>query len=458
MTEKPPPTLPVGNAGTFSGITDNFSFHASPESFLSNYALRYQQDHPEDASKRLPIRAKILNRNVVVVSSYQQIKQILDVDSDDQEHPSYSANASYKLLMDQFFPPPNLLLTDGCPHAKMKSEWSQYARNLETGAFQTKMKSIAAKFLSDLPKGQSFDLYDKLKDLSWQLFLSTFLDLHQNDPEYAEIVKLQENLLRGQFSLLPISINTGFWHSPRKVGIDARKKLQKILAKRKRPDWLGEGLMDEVVVNHLLMASSSLAVKGFSSLLLAFLLNAFLFRDGDQSTMGWIFSDPAGSEAKAQAVLNETLRLSPPIVGVLRRTTKNCTLASGDDQQPDTLVPSGWDAWTYFAGGNRDANVFGEDADIFKPKRYLEKSATLPIAFGVGPKTCLGQEFTRNTAVTVLKAFSEARLRLDGEVNAAGVRGWLGWEIAGPDQWAQDIKQLPTQRPSKPIMVTLKAK
>lgn len=456
MTSKPPPTLPVGNAGTFSGITDNFSFHASPESFLSNYALRYQQDHPEHASKRLPIRAKILNRNVVVVSAYRQIIQVLDAEQDNQEHPSYSANASYKLLMDQFFPPPNLLLTDGCPHAKMKSEWSQYALNLETDAVQANIKSIAGGFLSELPRDQSFDLYDKLKDLSWQLFLGTFLDLDQGDPEYAEIMGLQENLLRGQFSLLPISINTGFWHSPRKVGIDARKKLQKILGKRKRPSWLGEGQMDEVVVNHLLMASSSLAVKGFSSLLLAFLLNAFLFQEGSQSVTEWIHSDHAESESKARAVLNETLRLSPPIVGVMRRTTKDCTLASEDDQQADTLVPTGWDAWTYFAGGNRDANVFGGDADLFRPKRYLEKACNSPIAFGIGPKTCLGQRFTRSTAITVLKAFSEASLRLDGEVNAAGVRGWLGWEIAGPEQWARDIKQLPTQRPSKPTMVSLK--
>ena len=38
-----------------------------------------------------------------------------------------------------------------------------------------------------------------------------------------------------------------------------------------------------------------------------------------------------------------------------------------------------------------------------------------------------------------------------------GVQGWLGWEEdVKPDDWARDIKQLPTQRPIKPIVVTIR--
>ncbi|CAK4002296.1 cytochrome P450 [Lecanosticta acicola] len=460
MANKPPPILPPGNAGTLSSITDNFAFHASPEAFLTNYARRYSQEHPHQAARRRrPIRAQILNRNVVIVSAYKQIFQILESQEDGKDGPAaYVAQAPYRQLMEQFFPRPNLLLAEGCLHAEMRSSWDEHARKLQQEAVQVHITSVTSRFFSQIALDEPFDLYNALKELSWQLFLGTFLDLNVEDPEYAEIVRLQENLLRGQFSLLPVSINAGFWHSPRKIGIDARKRLQKIIARRKRPRWLGEGSMDEVAVNHLLMATSSLAVKGFASLMLALLMNTFLFRKGEETVWEWMNVDTPEKGARQQAVLRETLRLSPPIVGVMRRTTRDQTLYNAHDQEPDTLVPSGWDVWSYFAGGNRDPATFGEDAERFRPERYLDDSSSTPspIAFGAGTKVCLGRDFTQRAAIAVLKSFAKDDSGLYGVVSAAGVRGWLGWEVASPEKWAADMKQLPTQRPSKPVMVSLR--
>ena len=123
---KSPPQLPLGTTSTLRGITENFSFHASPESFIASRIQQWQQrQDPSVLDKRTPIRAKILNRNVAIISSYRQTQAILNADNDEDEEatgkqPPYIASQAYHELMVEFFPPLNLLLSDGCPHRKMR--------------------------------------------------------------------------------------------------------------------------------------------------------------------------------------------------------------------------------------------------------------------------------------------------------------------------------------------------
>ena len=102
--------------------------------------------------------------------------------------------------------------------------------------------------------------------------------------------------------------------------------------------------------------------------------------------------------------------------------------------------------------------VFGEHADAFVLERYVGNgpSPPSPVAFGLGPKSCLGSGFVHMAALTIVEALLDAKLYLTGKVEAAGVKGWLGHEIATPEQWARDVKQLPTQRPSHPVLVEIK--
>lgn len=462
---KPAPVAPRGNTSFFTGISENFAFHASPEAFLAHRIGEQYQNAASDADARPPIHVPLLNRNVVIVSAYRHIKEVLDANdsgNDEKKPPPFVAAAPYRQLMEPFFPPSNLLLADGCPHAKMRGSWEGGARRLLGDECKSNLLATSIKFLKQLPNDTAFDLYAHLKTLAWQLFLGTFLDMSPSDPGYAEYVQLQENLLRGQFSLMPISISVGFYSSPRHVGISARKKLQRIISIRvdkAMPTWIDEDVRRnrprEEIVNHILMATSSLAVKGFASLLMAFLLNVFV---SDKPLWKWMEGDTAKEKhAKQEAVLTETMRLSPPICGVMRRSTEERALTSRNQQEPDILVRKGWDVWTYFPGGNRDKSVFGEDADLFVPHRYLDESKPPPpIAFGLGPKQCLGGQFTPMAAKAVLDAFQETGNILEGNVQSVGVRGWLGCQLARSEEWAADVKQLPTQHPSKAIMVRLK--
>ena len=330
------------------------------------------------------------------------------------------------------------------------------------------MKDLVRRSLLDRPRDTPIDLYGALKDLSWDIFLAVFLETSRTDPIFGKIVKLQEELLRGQFSLFPASVNVGVWQSPRHRGVRARKKLQELITEIiavRRPPWLATfdaGQRDaEEMVNHALMATSSLAVKGFASLLLAFLLNLFIYRhstNGYPSLSDWIEAGTEFSrEQRLIAVLNETLRLSPPIPGVMRRASEDKVVMTADEHDPNILIPRGFDVWCYFPGANRDPSVFGEDADLFRPARYLDvdHEPAPSTAFGHGQKSCLGATFARDAAVAVYEAFAESHVRLSGAVDNVGVRGLLGWQVATPQQWAEGVKQLPIQRPSEPIMACL---
>ncbi len=132
-------------------------------------------------------------------------------------------------------------------------------------------------------------------------------------------------------------------------------------------------------------------------------------------------------------------------------------------------VPAGHDIWLYLSGASRDPTAFGNDADIFRFDRYMtspslpsshrDDDADLsgpppPLAFGAGPKTCLGVDLVRQIVLTVGKAMVESRLEMEGMVEDRGMRGWLGWEAGvGPEWVAKGMKQLPVQRPRVAVRV-----
>ena len=473
------PVLPHGSPTTLSGLSETFSFHSSPESFITSRVLAFQTSNPSLADSRTPIRAKVLNRNVAVISSYDHVKRLL---CNESEEASLSAGKAYDELMAPFFPPPNLLLADPPGHQSKKDEWRQRMALLPD-EMRPIIEEIVASHFQEIASGTAIDLYDCMKDLSWQLILGIFMpspdEREQARGDAAEIECLQEDLLRGQFSLFPVSINVRLWQSPRAKGLAARKKLQSLLKARvergkKGCPFATQGDTDETdVANHLLLFTSSLAVKSLASLLTAVMLNLYINPNGANSQAAPSIASRITSVEIAnnrdellQSVILETERLSPPIVGIMRRAVQDVTLLSQQESVPDTLVPKGWDVWLYFVGAARDPAIFSDTADLFRPERYygLPKADKMKqgFAFGAGAKSCLGKNLIREVVTTVgktclgMNSKSEANIELQTNINdiPKGVQGWLGWQKdVKPEEWAKDMKQLPTQRPVKGLKV-----
>ena len=121
------------------------------------------------------------------------------------------------------------------------------------------------------------------------------------------------------------------------------------------------------------------------------------------------------AEARAmpylQAVIKEGLRIHPPVVGLMSKE-----VPAGGDTFKGQYLPGGtkigYCAWGIF----RRTDVWGEDANEFRPERWLDSSkdqlrlmeGTLELVFGYGRWQCLG----KNIALMELnKVFVEVSIQ-----------------------------------------------
>ncbi|ROW08218.1 hypothetical protein VMCG_03085 [Cytospora schulzeri] len=113
------------------------------------------------------------------------------------------------------------------------------------------------------------------------------------------------------------------------------------------------------------------------------------------------------------AVFNEALRLYPPIPFEMRQAQTPITLPDGTFLPKDSVV-----VWCLFAT-NRSRLTWGEDADLFRPERWLtsendgdandeervrlvQKSPSEFPVFNGGPRMCLGKKMAELIAVQVI--------------------------------------------------------
>ncbi|KAK2776898.1 benzoate 4-monooxygenase cytochrome p450 [Colletotrichum kahawae] len=121
----------------------------------------------------------------------------------------------------------------------------------------------------------------------------------------------------------------------------------------------------------------------------------------------------AGDLRYLQAVIKEGLRVFPPVTGLM-----SATVPKGGDFMHGKSIPGGADiGWTAF-GVLRSKTVYGPDADVFRPERWLEaeedqlKSMTAQweLVFKYGKWQCLGKTVA---LLEMNKVFVELLRRFD---------------------------------------------
>ncbi|XP_039852124.1 taxadiene 5-alpha hydroxylase-like [Panicum virgatum] len=118
---------------------------------------------------------------------------------------------------------------------------------------------------------------------------------------------------------------------------------------------------------------------------------------GDGEALTW---DDLAKMKFTWRVALETLRLVPPVFGNFRRAIE-------DTEFDGYLIPKGWQVFLVASVTHMDDAIFHEPAK-FDPSRFKDQpsSATAPpcsfVAFGGGPRICIGMEFARiETLVTM---------------------------------------------------------
>lgn len=95
-----------------------------------------------------------------------------------------------------------------------------------------------------------------------------------------------------------------------------------------------------------------------------------------------------------KAVIREGLRMWPPVVGLGFKT-----VPAGGDTIHGHYIPEGTDIGQNFHGIGRSKAIWGPDADVFRPERWLvadeeelkRMCAAVDTHFGGGKYTCLGK-------------------------------------------------------------------
>ncbi|KAH9290148.1 hypothetical protein KI387_034265, partial [Taxus chinensis] len=92
-------------------------------------------------------------------------------------------------------------------------------------------------------------------------------------------------------------------------------------------------------------------------------------------------------------IVNESMRLYPPVVAMIRRIKKEVMLGN-------LRLPPGMELMIPILAIHHDPTLWGEDAHEFNPARFchgISKAAKHPMAFipfGLGPRSCIGKNFT----------------------------------------------------------------
>ncbi|KAJ6489423.1 cytochrome P450 monooxygenase pc-1 [Mycena vulgaris] len=105
-----------------------------------------------------------------------------------------------------------------------------------------------------------------------------------------------------------------------------------------------------------------------------------------------------------RAVINETMRLYPPVPSNLRENVRATTWPSPDPVQPPLYIPAGTKISYSVFLMHRRTDLWGPTAEDFDPDRFLDarlKAHVLVnpfcfLPFNAGPRVCLGQQFAYN--------------------------------------------------------------
>lgn len=316
----------------------------------------------------------------------------------------------------------------------IESKYLSTAREYRPVDFAQKTQYFTLDVISHLAFGHAFgylskddDVFDYIKITN--SFIPIMLIL-ANIPELARL--LQSRLLRG---LLPKESD--------KLGFGAFIGIaREVVAERfksgapSQPDMLGSfirhGVSQDQASGEALLqvvAGSDTSATTIRIVMLSLLTNPTAYRklqaeidDGVKS--GKISSPIKDAEARQmsylQAVIKEGLRIMPPAAGTFFKT-----VPPGGDMIDGKFVPAGTQIGSSPFGVHHRRELFGADAEIFNPGRWLtadaarqaEMSSVVDLVFHYGKWQCLGKTVA---LMEFNKIFVELLRRFDFSITHPG--------------------------------------
>ncbi|KAJ9667423.1 hypothetical protein H2201_002291 [Coniosporium apollinis] len=288
----------------------------------------------------------------------------------------------------------------------IEEKYTSAGSTLRPVDFAQKAQYFGIDVITDIACGEPFGFLSQDADVHG--YISTQLELIPIF-EWFSTLPILDKIMRVPFisrMAMPTSedkTGVGRLMGVAKRTVSKRFGPEKITKKDMIGSWLQHGLSQEQVeVESVLqvIAGADSTVTALRAITMFIITNPTVYStlqaELDQASISE--SIIRESETKAlpylQACIKEGLRIHPPVTALATKT-----VAKSGDILRGQFIPGGtnivYAAWDSY----KDAEVFGEDADIFRPERWLEATGdrlsrmqqTLDLVFGYGRYGCLGK-------------------------------------------------------------------
>ncbi|MFL5820363.1 MAG: cytochrome P450 [Solirubrobacteraceae bacterium] len=334
------------------------------------------------------------------------------------------ANAALRVV----FGERSVFTLDGPEHQRQRRLLSAALRGGRIQAYEAAMLAAADREIESWPVGEPFALLPSMRSLTLDVILEAVFGVDQGLARDELKHRLQALLTpsAGWPTALMLVVSAGRWGGPRRRFEERRRLVdiviyEEIARRRAAPDL--ERRQD--VLSLMLLACDeddrAMTDEEVRDQLITMLVA------GHETTAGglaWAFDlllrHPAvlvrlqaeladGDGDFLNAVVKETLRIRPPVVGVVPRRV----VAGGPYELGGYLLPPGSHVSPAISAIHRRPDRY-PDPDAFRPDRFLGPDAPdayswLP--FGGGPRRCLGAGFaTYEMAVVIGRVLERTRL------------------------------------------------
>lgn len=282
--------------------------------------------------------------------------------------------------------------------------------------YQRVMADVAQNALDSWPVGSPFRMLDKTRELTLEVIMRVVFGV--TDPaERARLVAPLEKLLRygasEQVVLRYLARNRGavrHWRRLNGATSQVHAALQELVDRRRRDPALAQR---QDILSLLLAATSAdgerLADAELRDDLVTLLLAG---HETTATTLAWAFdlllrhpealarvraeAETGGAAPYTDAVVNETLRIRPVVLGTARVTAHPFQLG-------EWTLPAGTWIIAHIRGVNQRTASYPDPLE-FRPERFLDNrpDTFAWIPFGGGVKRCLGAAFAQTELRTVL--------------------------------------------------------
>ncbi len=312
--------------------------------------------------------------------------------------------------------PSSLLVLDGERHVRMRRVMSPPFHGEAVRTYQDTIAQLAAAEVQQWPVGEEFAIHPRMQAIALEVILRAVIGVR--DPD--RIRRFRVLLPRvAQASMLAYMTET---NHPRlaegRIGarlpwLRARREAdtligEEIAAHRSGPDGRedvlalliaardenGEPLSDGELRDQLM--TLLIAGQETTATALAWCFERLLRHPGALERLVEEIDREDGEDAYLRAVINETLRLRPPLDGASRKL-------SGPARIGGYLLPAGTIVIASIVG-TQLSEAFAEP-EQFRPERFLDESPvpyTL-IPFGGGARRCIGASFAVMEMKTILR-------------------------------------------------------